>query len=147
MIVSLWLQGRYITPVYNNDDILFFRVSTSAKPSCNNVLQSSPLRESGCNTILHSDLANIDTWNRVFYLLIDSHLRVLLLHKMILLPFSWRAKLEGNFKTHTNSNVKLILLITVLLINCVLFTVKRWLQVPGPMSMTTDILRFIFTSF
>ena len=89
----------------------------------------------------------------MFYLLIDSHSRVLLLHKVILLPFSWRAKLEGNFKTHTNSNVKyynfvvLILLTTVLLINCVLFLWQKMASSTRPMSMTIDIVRFIFTSF
>ena len=56
--------------VNNNDDIIFFRVSTFAKPSCNNVLQPSSLRGSGCNTLPHSGLANVETRKRMFYPLI-----------------------------------------------------------------------------
>ena len=57
--------------VYNNDDItFFFRILTFAKPSCDNVLQPSPLRGSGCNTLSHSVLANVNIRKRVFYPLI-----------------------------------------------------------------------------
>ena len=52
--------------VYNNDDITFF----SARPSCDNVLQPSPLRGSGCNTLPHSGLANVNIRKRMFYPLI-----------------------------------------------------------------------------
>ena len=47
-----------------------FRVSTFAKPSCNNVLQPSLLRGSGCNTLSHSGLTNVETRKRMFYRLI-----------------------------------------------------------------------------
>ena len=53
--------------VYNNDDI---RILTFAKPSCDNVLQPSPLRGSDCNTLSHSGLANVNIWKRMFYPLI-----------------------------------------------------------------------------
>ena len=43
-----------------------------AKPSSNNVLQPSLIRGSGCNTLSHSGLANVDTHKIKFYLLIDS---------------------------------------------------------------------------
>ena len=55
-----------------------------AKPECDNVLQPdpcinvlqpSPLRGSGCNTLSHSGLANVNTWKRIFYPLIDTRLR------------------------------------------------------------------------
>ena len=49
--------------VYNND--------TFAKPSCDNVLQPSPLRGSGCNTLSHSGLANVNIRKRMFYPLND----------------------------------------------------------------------------
>ena len=39
-------------------------------PSCNNVLQPLSLCGSGCNTLSHSVLANVDTRKRVFYPLI-----------------------------------------------------------------------------
>ena len=58
-------------PVYNNDDLTFFSVYQRAKPSSNNVLQPSPLRGSGCNTLSHSGLANVDTQKRMFYPLIE----------------------------------------------------------------------------
>ena len=42
--------------VHNNDDITFFSVITFSKPLCDNVLQRSQLRGSGCNTLSHSRL-------------------------------------------------------------------------------------------
>ena len=53
--------------VYNNDDKTFFSVLTFTKPSCDNVLQPSLLCGSGCNTLSHSALANINNKKRVFY--------------------------------------------------------------------------------
>ena len=41
-----------------------------AKPSCNNVLQLSPLRRIGCITLSHSGLVIVDTGKRMFYPLI-----------------------------------------------------------------------------
>ena len=55
------LQWRYYIP---------FRILTFAKPSCDNVLQPSPLRGSGCNTLSHSGLANLNIRKRMFYPLI-----------------------------------------------------------------------------
>ena len=43
-----------------------------AEPSSNNVLQPSLIRGSGCNTLSHSGLANVDTHKIMFYLLIDT---------------------------------------------------------------------------
>ena len=43
------LEGK----LYNNDDITFFSFLIFAKPECDNVLQPSPLRGSGCNTLSH----------------------------------------------------------------------------------------------
>ena len=43
---------------------------TFAKPSGNNVLQPSPLRGSGCNTLLPLGLANVNARKRMFYPLI-----------------------------------------------------------------------------
>ena len=57
--------------VYNNGDKTFFSVSTFAKPECDNVLQPSPLRGSGCNTLSHSGLANVDSQKSMFYPLIE----------------------------------------------------------------------------
>ena len=53
--------------VYNNDDKTLFSVLTSAKPLCKNVLQPSPLRGYGCNTLSHSGLANANIGKRMFY--------------------------------------------------------------------------------
>ena len=39
---------------------ILFRVLTFAKPNCDNVLQPSPLRGSGCNTLSHSGLVNVN---------------------------------------------------------------------------------------
>ena len=47
-------------------------LQTFAKPSSNNVLQPSLIRGSGCNTLLHSGLANVDTHKIIIYLLIDT---------------------------------------------------------------------------
>ena len=47
--------------VYNNDDKILFSVLTLAKPLCDNVLQPSLLRGSGCNTLSHTGLANFNT--------------------------------------------------------------------------------------
>ena len=57
--------------VYNNDDNIIFRILTFAKPSCDNVLQPSPLRGSGSNTVSHSGLANVNIRKRMFYPLIN----------------------------------------------------------------------------
>ena len=46
--------GVLESKVYNNDNITFFSVLTFAEPSCDNVLQSSPLRGLGYNTLSHS---------------------------------------------------------------------------------------------
>ena len=43
-----------------------------AKPSSNNVLQPSLIRGSGCNTLSHSGLANVDTHKIMFNLLFDT---------------------------------------------------------------------------
>ena len=59
--------------VYNNDDKTFFSVLAFAMPSCDNVLQPSPLCGSGCNTLSHKGLANVNTPKRMFYPLIMSH--------------------------------------------------------------------------
>ena len=54
--------------VYNNDEItFFFRILTLARPSCDNALQPSPLRGSGCNTLSHSGLADVNIRKRMFY--------------------------------------------------------------------------------
>ena len=55
-----------------------------AKPSCDNVLQPSPLRGSGCNTLPHSGLANVNIRKRMFYPLIT-----LIMNKM-LVAFAFR---------------------------------------------------------
>ena len=57
------LEGK----VYNNDDITLFSLLTFAKPWCDNVWQHSPLRGSGCNTLSHLGLANVNTRKREFY--------------------------------------------------------------------------------
>ena len=67
LICALLLERR----VYNNGNITFFSVYLRvAKPSCNNVLQPSPLPGSGCNTLSHTGLANVNTRKRMFYPLI-----------------------------------------------------------------------------
>ena len=53
--------------VFKNDDITFFSILTFAKPSCDNVLQPSPLPNPGCKTLSHSSLANVNTRKRMFY--------------------------------------------------------------------------------
>ena len=53
--------------VYNNDDKTFISILTFAKPLCDNVLQPSPLFGLGCNTLSHSDFANVIIWKRMFY--------------------------------------------------------------------------------
>ena len=59
--------------IYNNDDIIFFSLyQRFAKPSCNNVLQPSPLSRSGWNTLSHLGLANANTQKRMFYPLLTS---------------------------------------------------------------------------
>ena len=45
--------------IFNNDDITFYCVLTLAKPSCDNMMRHSPLRDSSCNTLSHSGLANV----------------------------------------------------------------------------------------
>ena len=57
--------------IYNNDDITLFAILTFAKPSCDNVLQLSPLHGSGCNTLSHWVLADVNTRKTMFYLLIN----------------------------------------------------------------------------
>ena len=47
-----------------------FSCINDAKHSCNNALQPSPLRGSGCNTLSHSGLANVDTQKECFILLL-----------------------------------------------------------------------------
>ena len=54
------------------DSEAFFSVLTFAKPECD-VLQPSLLRGSGCNTLSHTGLANVNTWKRMCYPLIDIH--------------------------------------------------------------------------
>ena len=55
--------------VYNNDDITFFSVyQRFAKPSCNNVLQPSPLHGSDCNTLSFLGLSKVNTQKRMFYM-------------------------------------------------------------------------------
>ena len=49
---------------------ILFRILTFAKPSCDNVLQPSPLRGSGCNTLSHWGLANVNIRKKMFYPLI-----------------------------------------------------------------------------
>ena len=81
--INTWQQRTLFKPgmlerkVYNNDDIsvTLFSVLKFAKPSCDNVLQPSPLHASGCNTLSHSGcntlshlgLANVNIWKRIFY--------------------------------------------------------------------------------
>ena len=55
--------GVLDTKVYNNDDITFFSILTFAKPKFDNVC----IRGSGCNTLSHSGLANVNTCKRMFY--------------------------------------------------------------------------------
>ena len=62
----LCLKGRYITMN------ILFHILTFAKPECDNVLQPSPLRGSGCNTWSHSGLANVNIRKRMFYPLIKA---------------------------------------------------------------------------
>ena len=58
------------------DYIYLYKIMTIlhsfAKPSSNNVLQLSLIRGSGCNTLSHSGLANVDKHKRMFYHLIDN---------------------------------------------------------------------------
>ena len=61
----LFKPGVLERKVYNNDDKTFFSVLTFAKPSCDNVLQPSPLLGSGCNTLSHKGLANVNIWKRM----------------------------------------------------------------------------------
>ena len=57
--------------VYNNNNITFFSVLTFVcQALCDIVLQPSALRGSGCITLLWS-LANVNTWKRMFYPLIQ----------------------------------------------------------------------------
>ena len=66
--------GGKTLKVYNNDDdITFFSVLTFAKPSCDNALQPSPLPSSGCITLSHLGLANINKRKRMFYSLSIVH--------------------------------------------------------------------------
>ena len=51
---------------------ILFRILTFAKPSYINVLQPSPLRGWGCNTLSHSGLANVNIRKRMFYPLIKA---------------------------------------------------------------------------
>ena len=53
--------------VYKNDDITFFSVFMFAKPSFDNMLQSSPLCSKGCNTLSHSGLTSVNTQKRMIY--------------------------------------------------------------------------------
>ena len=53
--------------VYNDEGKTFFAILKFAKPSWDNVLQPSPLHCSGCNTLFHEGLANINKWKRMFY--------------------------------------------------------------------------------
>ena len=46
---------------------ILFRVSTFAKPECDNVLQPDPRSGEGCNTLLHEGFANVDTRKRMLY--------------------------------------------------------------------------------
>ena len=58
---------RYITVTIKHSFLVFYRLP---KPSCNNILQPSPLHGSGFNTLSHSGLANVKTRKRMFYPLI-----------------------------------------------------------------------------
>ena len=66
--------------VYNIDVRIFFSILTFAKPSCDNVLQPSLLCGLGYNRLSHSGLANINTWKRMFILLVkplyNSHSKI-----------------------------------------------------------------------
>ena len=53
--------------VYNNDSKTFIYVFTFAKPEFDSLLQHLPLRGSGCNTLSHLGLANVNTRKRMFY--------------------------------------------------------------------------------
>ena len=44
-----------------------FRVSTFAKPECDNVLQPDPRSVEGCNTLINEGFANFDTRKRMLY--------------------------------------------------------------------------------
>ena len=46
---------------------ILFRVLTFAKPECDNVLQPDPRSGEGCNTLVHSGLANVNTRKRLLY--------------------------------------------------------------------------------
>ena len=52
---------------YNNDDKTFFSILTFAKPECDNVLQPSTLRGSGCYILSHTGLANVNKREKMFY--------------------------------------------------------------------------------
>ena len=51
--------------VYNNEDITLFSILTFAKPSCDDVLQSSPLPGLDCNTLSHLGLPNVNARKRM----------------------------------------------------------------------------------
>ena len=58
--------------IYN----ILFHILTFSKPSCDNVLQPSPLRDSGCNTLSHSGLANVNTRGKecfIFFIIYDKN--------------------------------------------------------------------------
>ena len=60
-----------------SDDILrgfniLVRVLTFAKPECHNVLQPSLIRGSGCNTLSHSGLANVNIRKGKLYTFLSS---------------------------------------------------------------------------
>ena len=52
--------GVLVRKVYNNDFITFFSMYNVCQALCG----------SGCNTLSHEGLANINTWKRMFYPLI-----------------------------------------------------------------------------
>ena len=66
--------------VYNSDYITFFSVLMFAKPECDYVLQPSPLPVSDCDTLEHLGLANVNTWKRMFYPLIQSRISSFNMH-------------------------------------------------------------------
>ena len=55
----------YIVDIYIKNGVLH----SFAKPSSDNVLKPSLIRRSGCNTLSHSGLANVDTHKIMFYLI------------------------------------------------------------------------------
>ena len=70
--LSHYLETLILDYIVRNLYKIMAILHSFAKPSSDNVLQPSLIRGSGCNTLSHSGLANVDTHKIMFYLLIDT---------------------------------------------------------------------------